>query len=330
MTRPSKLLTIIALTLAGTALADENGPAPPLLTPQEVESAVLEGFPSMEAAAAAVEAAEARLSRARRLPDPTLELGGGRGEDRYGPESGSQWRVGVELELPAPWRYGKATAAAEAGISVAAAELVGVRARTTARIRALLLRLAAAQRRALLLGSQVETVRSVAGLAALRVRLGGARELESLRMQVELGRIERVAALARAERDAASATLVRLSGGRLPAGFRLDLPLKHLPPELVLAALAFVFHGSSTAGGGRGLVRLPVSFHLTSIAGRPRQTVASRRRCLGPDQHCGAKHNLTRTCPAGQQSAKAAARQPPRPNASAGNRARPEYDPYRT
>jgi len=238
MTTNSQRLTIIILTLAGTVSAGTAWAAAPTLTPEEIEATILEGFPSIEAASAAVEAAEARLRQVRRLPDPTLELGGGRGEDRYGPESGAQWGVGLEMELPAPWRYGKATSAAEAMISVASADLASTRARTVARIRALLLRLAAAQRRLEVLESQVEMVRGLAELAALRVRLGEARELERLRMEVELGRIRRSADLARAERDAVASTLVRLSDGRLPAPLRLELPLDTTPPTIDPRAMA--------------------------------------------------------------------------------------------
>jgi len=238
MTKISQRLTIIIVTLAGTVSAGTAWAAAPALTPQEIEATILEGFPSIEAASAAVEAAEARLSQVRRLPDPTLELGGGRGEDRYGPESGAQWGVGLELELPAPWRYGKATTAAEAMISVASADLVRTRARTVARIRALLLRLSAAQRRMEVLESQVEMVRSLAEFTALRVRLGEARELERLRMEVELGRIRRSADLARAERDAVASTLIRLSDGRLPAKLRLELPLNTMPPTIDAKAMA--------------------------------------------------------------------------------------------
>ena len=240
MSSVSKLLIVISLTLilAGAAPAALAGTPAPQLSPAEVEAAILEGFPSIEAAAAAVEAAEARLGVARRLPDPTLELAGGRGEDRYGPASDTEWGIGLELELPAPWRYGKATSAAEAMISVASADLVSTRARTLARIRALLVKLAAAERRVEVLDSQVMMVQSLAEFTALRVELGEARELERLRMKVELGRIRRGADLAGARRDALTATLVRLSKGRLPARFTLRLPLNDTPPALDATALA--------------------------------------------------------------------------------------------
>ncbi|NOZ93559.1 MAG: TolC family protein [Acidobacteria bacterium] len=239
MTRVSKSLNMLVLVSVAVASAAAGAPTgKPVLTSAQVEAAVLEGFPSIEAAAAAVDAAEARLKQVRRLPDPTLDLGGGRGEDRYGPASDSEWRIGLEMELPAPWKYGKATTAAEAMISVAAADLVSTRARTVARIRALLLRLSAAQRRVEVLESQVEMVRSLAQFTALKVELGEARELERLRMEVELGRIRRGADLARAERDALASTLVRLSKERLPAHFTLELPLNGTPPAIDAGALA--------------------------------------------------------------------------------------------
>jgi len=55
---------------------------------------------------------------------------------------------------------------------------------------------------------------------------------------VELGRIQRGAELARAERDAFAGTLVRLSEGRLPRHFWLQLPLEDTPPVKDPAVLA--------------------------------------------------------------------------------------------
>ncbi len=238
MTTVSRLTIILFLTLAGAVPATLAGTPVPSLSPSEVEATILEGFPSIEAAAAAVNAAEARLSAVRRLPDPTLDLGGGHGEDRFGPASDFEWSAGLELELPAPWRYGKATTAARARIAVAAADLTNTRARTIARIRAILLKLAAAQRRVELLEAQVEMVQRLAEFTALRVKLGEARELERLRMEVELGRTRREADLARAGRDAFAAILVRLSKGRLPTHFTLRSSLSHTPPGIDASALA--------------------------------------------------------------------------------------------
>ncbi|NOZ79767.1 MAG: TolC family protein [Acidobacteria bacterium] len=238
MTNVLKMLTITGVLLAAAVVAGAAQPAEPVLTPDEVEAAIVKGFPSIEAASAGVEAAVARLAAARRLPDPTVELSGGRGEDRHGPESGSQWGIGLELELPTPWRYGKATAAARAEISVATADLLGVRARTIARIRTLMVRLKAARRRVEVLQSQAEMVRRLAAFTALRVKLGEARELERLRMRVELGRIERSVDLARATHDGIARTLARLSGGRLPTRFRVKLQLNRDLPPLDPAALA--------------------------------------------------------------------------------------------
>lgn len=238
MTRISRLLTITVLTLAATTPAGVGRAEEPVLTQEQVEAAVLEGFPSIEGAAAAVQAAEARLSRARRIPDPSLELGGGRGEDRSGPASGAQWGVGLELELPTPWRYKAASSAARAEISVAAADLVSIRARTTARIRALAVQLAGARRRLEVLESQAGMVQRLAEFTALRVRLGEARELERLRMKVELGRIQRSVDMARAEQAGIAETLSRLSAGRLPERFQIELPLDGTPPAIDRGALA--------------------------------------------------------------------------------------------
>ncbi len=225
------------LVLAAAVPFPGAGAEAPALTPEAVEAAVLQGFPTIEAAAAAVEAERARLDRARRIADPVLELSGGRGEDRAGPESGPEWGAALELELPAPWTYGKATAAAEARIGAAEADLAELRARTVARIRALALRLAAARRSVEVLETQAEMVERLAEFAALRVELGEARELERLRMEVELGRVRRKVDLARAEHDAVAGTLVRLSGGRLPARFRVRVPGANTPPPVDRPAL---------------------------------------------------------------------------------------------
>ncbi len=224
--------TVLLTTVLAAAAGATAATTPPTLEPAEVEATILERFPSVEAAAAALAAARARLGAARRLPDPTLELSTGRGEDRGGPGSGAEWGAALELELPTPWRYRAASGAARVGVALAARRLEATRSSVIATIRTLLVDLAAAQRRVAILEEQAATVRRTAEYTALRVRLGEARELERLRMQVELGRLERAVELARAERDGIAATLVRLSGDRIPAGFRLRMPLDRLPPPV--------------------------------------------------------------------------------------------------
>jgi len=195
------------------------------LTPHQVEEAVTHAYPGMVAALAAVEAAEHELTAARTLPDLSLELGVARNAARYSDAASTDWLGAVAWELPLPWRYRAGTRLAAEGTRLARAEQALVQVELSARIRALITELAAAQERAELLTGQHQVTADLSELISLRVDAGESRELDRLRAAVELGQITRELELARADGRALGATLARLSGGALPPSFELDLLL---------------------------------------------------------------------------------------------------------
>ena len=227
----------VAALVAGTASA---APQPDLLPPAEVERAVLEAYPDLRAALAAVDAAEGELRDARRLPDLAVELGGNLVEERTGSRRETTTAFGVEWEVPLPWRYRAATGLARQGVAVARADAGLVETAVRSRVRGLLTELAAAQERVALLGHQRRLTADLVELITFRVEAGEGRELDRLRGVVELGQIDRALTVATAEAEALSTTLVRLSGGVLPAGLQLDLTLPTATPAVAPAAVADV------------------------------------------------------------------------------------------
>lgn len=203
---------------------------PPPLTAEEVEAAVMSAFPEIQAAQAAVAAAEGELKAARLLPDPFLELGRVRNAARDGSRVESEPTRALEWELPLPWSYRPGKAVAAANVAAVRAELAGTELAVRARVRRLLVELAAAQERVELLAAQRATIKKAADLISLRVDRGESRELERLRVTVEVERIERELALASGEASALAATLARLSGS-LPPDFRLAFRLGSSVPE---------------------------------------------------------------------------------------------------
>ena len=226
MVKPSPVLWILASSLLLISIGSPQARGQEtVLLPHEIEAKVLSRFPSVEAAAAAVAAASARLKRARYIGDPSFELSLGRGENRFDSSSDHEWAAAVELELPLPRQYRASLRVGRAGERVASAELLRVQAEARAQIRRLVVRLAAARQRVDLLRSQATTVEGSLTFTALRVELGEAREIERLRLQVELNRLQRRLDLARADYAALAGALRRLSGGALPEHFTVDLPL---------------------------------------------------------------------------------------------------------
>lgn len=225
------------LLVAATAFA-----TPPAISPEELEQQVLAAFPEVAAAQAALEAAEGELEAARLFPDPVLELGALRSSERLGSREATRGFAAVAWEVPLPWSYRPAKAVAAANLQEATGAFARTQLAVRARVRALLVELAAAQERVEILHQQHELTAELAQLMALRVALGESRELERLRLSVELERVGRELQLAQAEAQAVAGTLARLAGG-LPAAFRLDGRLGGSVPgvegqELVSRALA--------------------------------------------------------------------------------------------
>jgi cobalt-zinc-cadmium efflux system outer membrane protein len=210
----------------GAAISQE----PAELTPEQVELTVMTAFPDIEAARAALEAAQEELQAARPLPDVLLEVGGLRTTALAGSATTTEPAGAIEWEVPLPWSYRPGKAVAAAGVATARAGLARTELEVRGRVRALLVELAAAQERVEVLAAQRSLTADLAKLITLRVELGETRELERLRLVVELERIERELELARAGTTALAAVLAHLSG-TLPASFRLTARLTGSMPE---------------------------------------------------------------------------------------------------
>lgn len=215
---------------------------PPVIAPEVLEQQVLAAFPEITAAQAALEAAEGELKAARLLPDPVLEVGALHSRERLGAAAATRGLGAVAWEVPLPWSYRPGKAVAAAGVREAAGALARTQLEVRARVRALVVELAAAQERVDIVSQQHQLTAELAQLMALRVELGESRELERLRLLVELERVGRELQLAQAEVQALAGVLARLAGG-LPASFRLEGRLGGSVPgledqDLVARALA--------------------------------------------------------------------------------------------
>lgn len=216
--------------------------AQPVVLPEELEQKVLAAFPEIAAAQAALDAAEGVLMAARLFPDPVLELGALRSSQRLGSRETTRGLAAVAWEVPLPWSYRPAKAVAAANVQEAARALARTQLSVRARVRALMVELSAAQERVEILHQKHQLTAELAQLMALRVELGESRELERLRLSVELERVGRELQLAQAETQTVAGMLARLCGG-LPASFRLAGRLGGSVPglegqDLVARALA--------------------------------------------------------------------------------------------
>ena len=250
MTAVIGALGVAAALTVGAARAQTTADQAPskvttdtVVTALEAEAAVLHAFPDVLAARAAIEAAEGELRAARLLPDPLLELGSVRTTARTGTAATTEPAGALEWEVPLPWSYRPGKELAARNVEAAGAALARATLAVRARVRALVVELAGAQERIEILAAQRALTADLGSLIALRVSLGESRELERLRTEVELARIDRALALARAEAKALVATLRHLSGDRLPDRFRLEgkLSLSVATPtseELLVRALS--------------------------------------------------------------------------------------------
>lgn len=212
---PSFLLCFVAFPGVTTLSAQ------PAILPEALEQQVVGAFPEVAAAQAALEAAEGELAAARLLPDPVLEVGALKSRERLGAAAATRGFGAMVWEVPLPWSYGLGKAAAAAKAQEAARALARTQLAVRARVRALMVELAAAQERVEALRQQQQITEELAQLTAVRVALGGSRELERLRLSVELERAGRELQLAQAEAQAVAGVLARLAGG-LPTSFRLE------------------------------------------------------------------------------------------------------------
>lgn len=193
---------------------------------------VLAALPSQPelAAARAERDAAAADRRALALPNPELELAGGRAEPLDADVTRDTWELGVSLPLRpwGPWRHARAAAAASVTAADAALDLA--RRDLRRQLARDFWQVAHDGRRLALLDELRAHAEGLVQLARLRVELGEARPAELLRLELE--REELLSALAAADVEArlARAALGRRLALRDPADLRVDADWDTLPP----------------------------------------------------------------------------------------------------
>lgn len=185
------------LLLAAPALAGET-----LLRWSDVRERV-EGHPALAAARADLAAADGAI-RSVALPNPELELGGGRAEAIEGDETADTWELGVGIPLR-PWGpFRHERRAARALRAGAAGDLAALRLEVEADLAARFWRVAHGQRLREILGRRLERVERLVEVARLRAELGETRPTDPLRVEIEherlLGEIRRADFAADAKR----------------------------------------------------------------------------------------------------------------------------------
>lgn len=248
---------------------------PPVIAPEALERQVLAAFPGIAAAQAALEAAEGELKAARLLPDPVLEVGALHSRERMGNATATRSSGAVAWEIPLPWSYRPAKALAAAGVREAVGALARTQLTVRARVRALMVELAAAQEREEIISRQHQLTAELAQLMALRVELGESRELERLRLLVELERVGRELQLAQAEVQAVAEALARLAGG-LPAPFRLEGRLGGSVPNLQVEDMVARALGENPALAERQTQVAAARARLSLVLGERSPTVVAR------------------------------------------------------
>ena len=243
---------VIALFLSGAtpvsigAVDAEASPVPSSVTTITLEQ-VLE---IARAKAPAISSARARVVQARgqgladrRLPDPEIIAGFGRGEPRGGGDTAGETSFEIAQAVPAPWgakarkRSSQARiASAEANVDVAIGEVL-------LEAKGLYYAAAIGEARARALTEASEDAKSLQDLVANRVKEGEAPEGDQLRTGVEALRAELDARSARSQAEGARASLNRFLLDALGTDFTLstDLDPRSLamsPDDLVETAVS--------------------------------------------------------------------------------------------
>lgn len=222
----------------------------------------LDGHPLLAVAGAEVAAADGALRAARRLPNPELELGGGRSEEDASGENSSIWDLSVSIPLR-PWGpYRHAVAAAGFERAAVEQERSLRRLEVERELSQLFWRIAHDQRRADILAAARDRLSRLAALARLRAELGEARPTDPLRFEIELAKLEAEIRAATDEADLNRLALRTWVDPGLPEDFRVDADWDLMPRLASLESLrsrvsrshpALLAAESRLEGAGAGL-----------------------------------------------------------------------------
>ena len=205
---------------------------------QELRAIARSSYPTLDSAAAAVEAAAGALRQARAYPNPEILVGFGRGRPRDGGDSRSENTLLLvqPIELPGirKWR------ARSAELRVQAVELdrVLARAAVDSTVSRLVYTALLEQRRAEIARESAEVASRLHQLLERRVELGESSPLEAVKARSEWFARRRDGVTAESALAAARSALKLFCDDRLPEGYRIaetleGQPTLALPVDLV-------------------------------------------------------------------------------------------------
>lgn len=267
---PVRLLGIfLILTAAGSAVAQDN-PAPlPPATPvlRQLLGETLEQNPGVQAARAAVEAAEARVRGADRpLYNPELELDAEQAETRTG-------TLGLSQAIDWADKRGARTEVEDAGLDNARAEYAAVRQQLAGELLTALGRLHTASAIQRLAQQRQELMQRFLGLAEQRRQAGDINQVE-----LDLARLANTQATLQMSRSATDLTEAEQDLAAITGGLRQDWP--RLPGVLPVL---------KTVDADTLLNDLPALRAHQARVNVARSTVTLRRRERQPDPTIGVR-----------------------------------------
>lgn len=226
--------------LGALPLSPRDGPLPPTLTlPQALAEAEARS-PSILAARARIEAAEARLGQAgvRSNPELSVELEDAFGTGDLAGVRSAELTVSVSQRLDLFGRRRARVGAAEAALTAERLRLTVARADLAQAVREAFAQAATARDRLFVVREELERARELARVAGLLVEVGREPPLRALRARSAAAQAEAALRVAEAEDQAARRTLSALFGvDAVPeavAGDLADAPPLIIAPERTL------------------------------------------------------------------------------------------------
>jgi cobalt-zinc-cadmium efflux system outer membrane protein len=243
----------VGLALSLVAPIGGNADEVPVLRWEDVEAA-LGRHPALRVAAMETAEAEGAVGEARRLPNPTVELGIGRAEGLEEPAEADVWEIAVAQPLPWPGGRGSRIAAAEAEWEAARVDAEAARLEVERAMAETFWTIVHDQERLAMLESSLGRLDELVEVARVRVDLGEARPMERDRLEIERARLGSELTEARARADVRRKILRLRLALEAPEGFRAagDLgALPALPPVEEAVATALARHPGVAADAAR-------------------------------------------------------------------------------
>jgi outer membrane protein, heavy metal efflux system len=226
-----RLLLSVSLLLCGPLSAKG---AERVYSLKELEEMVLHSNPSLKMAGAEIKKSEAELRIARQYPNPEVEGLISSQRAMEGGTYGTGFSIGLSQTIEWPGRRGKKQEAARFGINSAQQKLTQEQINIRARCRELYYRALAGEQSVKIAAENLESAKTLLGIAEKRVSLGESRPIDLIKARVEFFSLER-------EYDKAKTTLAgdrqvlrQFMGDGLPADFALSVVGNGLDPLVPL------------------------------------------------------------------------------------------------